>query len=118
MLVVPSDQRPDREVAPPQCLDDGAAHVADPDRGARDQNRTASRHGGTLPYARGLLNGLHLGHATIDEELDPGDVAAVVRGEEHGCVRHLVRRAHPAHRRGGNGCRLELVALIPRPPPL
>src|SRR5262245_33606669 len=51
-LVVPSDQRPDRQVAPPQGLDDGAAHVADPDRGARDQNRTARRQGGTLPHAR------------------------------------------------------------------
>jgi hypothetical protein len=27
---------------------------------------------------------LDLGLAAIDEQLDPGDVAAVVRGEEHG----------------------------------
>src|SRR5258708_1613235 len=43
---------------------------------------------------------LDLGHAAINEQLDAGDVTAVVRGEEHGGVRHLVRRAHPAHRRG------------------
>src|SRR5262249_54753348 len=39
---------------------------------------------------------LDLGHAAIDEQLDAGDVAAVVRGEEQGGLRHLVRRAHPA----------------------
>src|SRR5262249_12774665 len=39
---------------------------------------------------------LDLGHAAIDEQFDAGDVAAVVGGEEHGGVRHLVRRAHPA----------------------
>jgi hypothetical protein len=60
---------------------------------------------------------LNLGHAAIDEQLDACDVAAVVRGEEHGGVRHLVRRAHPAQRYGGDDVRLHLVDLLPRPPP-
>jgi len=59
---------------------------------------------------------LNLGHAAIDEQLDACDVAAVVRGEEHGGVRHLVRRAHPAQRYGGDDVRLHLVDLLPRPP--
>src|SRR5262249_53753049 len=59
---------------------------------------------------------LDLGQAAIDEQLDAGDVAAVVTGEEHCGFRHLVRRAHPAHRHGGHDVRLELVELLPRPP--
>jgi len=39
------------------------------------------------------LNCLDLGQAAIDEYLYAGDVAAVVGGEEHGGVRHLVRPA-------------------------
>jgi len=59
---------------------------------------------------------LNLGQAAIDEQLDAGNVAAVVRGEKHGGIRDLVRRAHPAHRHGGHDVRLELVELLPRPP--
>src|SRR5262249_47965332 len=59
-----------------------------------------------------------LGLAAIDEQLDAGDVTAVVRGEEHGGIRHLVRRADPAHRHAGDEARLELVALLPRRPAL
>src|SRR5215471_6087065 len=59
---------------------------------------------------------LDLGHAAIDEQLDPGDETAVVGGEEQGGVRHLVRRAHPAQRHGGDDVRRELVELLPRPP--
>src|SRR5262245_52671223 len=61
---------------------------------------------------------LDLGHAAIDEQLDPGDETAVVTGEEQGGVRHLVRRAHPAQRHGGDDVRLHLVDLLPRPPGL
>src|SRR5262249_25312554 len=61
---------------------------------------------------------LDLGHAAIDEQLDAGDVAAVVGGEEQGSVRHLVWRAHPAQWHGGDDARLHLVDLLPRPPGL
>jgi len=44
-FVLAADQRPDRQAAPPQGRDDGAAHAADAARGPRDQDRTARRHG-------------------------------------------------------------------------
>src|SRR5262245_49479373 len=59
---------------------------------------------------------LDLGHAAVDEQLDPGDETAVVGGEEQGGLRHLIRRAHPAQRHGGDDVRLHLVDLLPRPP--
>src|SRR5262249_11939527 len=55
--------------------------------------------------------GLDLGRTAINAQLDPGDVAAVIGGEEHDGVRQLVRRANPAHRHGGHG-------LLPRHPAL
>jgi hypothetical protein len=46
---------------------------------------------------------LELGQAALDKQFDPGDVAAVVRGEEQDGIRDFVHRAHPAHRLGGVG---------------
>src|SRR5262249_45554629 len=67
------------------------------------------------PAALVLSNrGLDLGHAAINEQLDPRDVAAVVGREEHGGFRHLVRPAHPAHRHGGYETHLELIDSLLR----
>src|SRR5262245_18433116 len=79
------------------------------DRNSRSSSRYLRMFGARLNRC------LDLGQAAIDEQLDPCYVAAVVRGEEHGGIRDLVRRAHPAHRHGGHDVRLELVELLRRP---
>ena len=53
-FVFAADQRPDRQVAPSQFLDDGAAYAADAARSARDKNRMDSSHGNTSPVEERL----------------------------------------------------------------
>lgn len=53
---------------------------------------------------------LGLRHAAVDEELDPGDVAAVVRGEKHYRLRDLFRLPQPAQRHCG---RQALLGVVP-----
>src|SRR6516164_3030752 len=73
-----------------------------------------STFGAVLARRVGAVQPLDLGHAAIDEQLDAGDVAAVVRGEEHGGFRHLVRPAHPAQRHGSGEAHLELIDSLLR----
>jgi putative DNA primase/helicase len=87
--------------------------VTDPAPGPRDKAHRTARTGpaprwsswrrpGHVAYTRSTLIllrlnlSLDLGHATINEQLDAGDVAVVIGREEHRGFRHLVRRAHPA----------------------
>src|SRR5206468_10027089 len=53
-----------------------------------------------------------LRQATVHEQLDAGDVAALVRGQEDHCLRDLVGRAYPTERRGRGGFRLDLRDLL------
>jgi hypothetical protein len=48
----------------------------------------------------------------MDAQLDLGDVAAVVGGEEHVGTGDLVRPAYPAHRYGGDETHLGLSGLL------
>ena len=52
-----------------------------------------------------------LRHAAVDKELDAGDVAAVIRGEEDDRLGDRIRRANAAQGRAGCGLRLELLDL-------
>src|SRR3989441_3468835 len=53
-----------------------------------------------------------LGHAAVDEQLDAGDVAAVVRRQEQRGLRDLVRVAHPTQRNRPDHVLLELLDLL------
>src|SRR2546422_394410 len=61
--------------------------------------------------ASGGRVGLDLGHAAVDEQLDAGDVAAVIGRQEERGLRDLVGAAHPPHRNRGHDILLELLDL-------
>src|SRR6201982_1439693 len=44
-----------------------------------------------------------LGHPTVNEQLDAGDVGAVVAGEEYRSLAQIVRNGEAAERNGSNG---------------
>ena len=58
--------------------------------------------------------GFDLGRTAINAQLDLGDVAAVIGGQEHGDIGELVWPAHPAHRYGGDETHLGLPGLRTR----
>jgi hypothetical protein len=53
-----------------------------------------------------------LSHAAVDEQLDAGDIAAVIRRKEYHRLGDLIGRACAAQRRGRGGLRLDLFDLL------
>src|SRR5258708_27347450 len=78
------------------------------------QSDNISRQGAA--YRTGRTSVLDLCLTAIDEQFDPGNKTAVIRGEEHHRFGDFVRIAQPPQRDGGHGLRHDLLPLFLRLP--